>query len=355
MDFKETLKDFKKRIDKEIVIYFDNAIREAKKRDLVIANALEYVKKLTLAGGKRIRPALMYYSYLGSGGKEKERILKTAVSIELIHMFLLVHDDIIDRDVERHGKDSVNRRYEKIGEELFSGKDSKHFGTSMALIIGDMIAAFGNQIIFNSGFDEKLVMKALSQLQSIVSFTVIGQVKDFYIEYRGKATEKDILGMYEYKTAKYTIEGPLCLGAILGGMNEKYLSGISKYAIPIGIAFQIQDDILGIFGNEEKIGKEVGSDIEEGKITLLVVKARERANKNQRKILNGLLGKKDLSREDIEKFRKIIKETGALDYAKSLADSYIEKGKKELEKMGMQKETNDFLYGMADYMISREL
>jgi geranylgeranyl diphosphate synthase type I len=355
MNFKETLFDFKNKVDREIVIYFNRAIKEAKKRDLVIAEALKYVKELTLAGGKRIRPALMYYGYLGVGGKEKEKMLKTAVSIELVHMFLLMHDDIIDRDFERHGKDTVNRKYEKMGERLFPQKDPRHFGISMALIVGDMVAALGNQIIFESGFDKNLIMKALSNLQSIVSYTVIGEVKDFYIEYRGKATEKEVLEMYEYKTAKYTIEGPLHLGMALGGSDEKILKGISAYSIPVGIAFQIQDDILGVFGDKKKLGKDVGSDIKEGKITLLVVRAREKGNKEQKKLLNSILGKVNLTGEDIRKFRNIIEETGALDYTRKLAAEYVDTGKRELEKLEIKKETKDFLEGLADYIIKRDL
>jgi geranylgeranyl diphosphate synthase, type I len=355
MNFKETLEDFKKKVDKEIIAFFDKTIKETRGKDAIISDALGYVKKFTLAGGKRIRPALMYYGYIGAGGKEKEKMLKTSVSIELIHMFLLMHDDIIDRDIERHGKETVNRRYEKLGEKLFPQKNAKHFGTSVALIIGDMIAALGNQILFDSGFNEKNIMKALSGLQSIISYTVIGEVKDFYIEYKGKATEKDVMDMYEYKTAKYTIEGPLHLGAVLGGSDEKLLKSISAYSIPVGIAFQIQDDILGIFGDEKKLGKEVGSDIEEGKITILVTKVWEKANRQQRKIFDGILGKQNLTKNEIEIFKNIVREAGALNYAKKLSDEYIKKGKKELEKMNLSKETKDFLRGMADYITQREV
>lgn len=355
MDFKKELADFKKKTDREIRAYLDKSIKEAKKNDKIIADALCYVKDLILAGGKRIRPALMYYGYVGAGGKEKEKMLKTAMSIELVHMFLLMHDDIIDRDNERHGKETMNRKYEKIGNRFFPKKDSKHFGTSMALIIGDMVAALGNQIIFNSKFDEKLIVKALHRLQSIISFTVIGEVKDFYIEYKEKATEKDVLEMYEYKTAKYTIEGPLCLGAILGGASEKMLKDISRYSIPLGIAFQIQDDILGIFGSEKKLGKKVGSDIEEGKMTILVVEARRKADKEQKKILNEILAKgKSLTKKDIEIFRNIIKNTGALDYSVQMASKYIKEGKRELERLNINQEAKEFLRGMADYMVNRE-
>jgi len=355
MNFKETLQDFKKKIDREIAICLDKTIEEAKSRDVVITDAIKYVKDLTLAGGKRIRPALMYYGYIGAGGKEKEDMVKTAVSIELIHMFLLIQDDVIDRDAARHGRDSVSRKYEKLGARFFPNKDPKHFGNSMAIVIGDMVAALGNQIIFNSGFDEKLVMKALSGLQSIISYTVIGQVKDLYIEYKNRASEKDVLNMYEYKTAKYTIEGPLHLGAIIGGAKENVLKKMSEYSIPVGIAFQIQDDILGIFGDEKKLGKEIGSDIEEGKITVLVVKAREKANKEQKKLLDEVLGKKNLTLEEVESFRKVIRETGSLDYAKNLAFEYVKKGKKALGKIEIKKEAKDFLLGMADHTIGREM
>lgn len=355
MDVKTTLKDFKKKIDKEIEIYLDKAIEESAKEDDLIAEALQYVKKMVLAGGKRLRPAFMYYGYMGAGGKEDEKIIKTAVSIELIHAFLLIHDDIIDRDSKRHGIETVNFRYQKIGKNIFPGSDHRHFGDSMGIIIGDMVGALGNQIIFNSGFDAELVMKALDKLQSIVSMTVIGEAQDVYMEYNKKASEKDILKMYENKTAKYTIEGPLHLGAVLGGADDKMLKNLSSYAIPIGIAFQIQDDILGIFGSEEKLGKSVGSDIREGKQTILIVKAKEKADKKQGKILENVFGKNSLTSGDIQDFREIIKDTGSLEYAKNLASRLIAEGKKELEKAEVSPETKNFLLGVADYMVNREL
>lgn len=355
MDFKDKLFQFKRKVDGEIEKYFDKAIKETKNQDVVITDALKHVKKLTLAGGKRIRPALMYYGYVGVGGKEKEKMLRATVSTELIHMFLLIHDDIIDRDFERHGKETMNSKYTKAGKRFFPDKDPNHFGNSMALIVGDMIAALGNKVIFESGFDEKLVMKALSNLQSIISYTVIGEVKDFYIEYKGKASEKEVMDMYEYKTAKYTIEGPLHLGAVLGGADKKMMKGISDYSIPLGIAFQIQDDILGVFGDEKKLGKKVGSDIEEGKITILVTRAKEKGNRKQKDALEKILGKRELTEDDVDIFRKIIKDTGSLDYARKKSLDLIEEGKKALKGMNFNREAEEFLLGMADYMVKREV
>jgi geranylgeranyl diphosphate synthase type I len=355
MNIQKTLLDFKSKIDPEIEKYLNSAIAEARERDLFVSEALKYVKKMILAGGKRLRPALMYYGYIGAGGKDRKKILETAASIELIHFFLLIHDDIIDKDNKRHGIDTMHFHYDKMGKLIFRGSDSGHFGNSMAIIIGDMVSALGNQLLFNSKFDAGLVIKALIKLQRIVSNVVIGQSQDVYIEYRKKASEREVLKMYENKTAKYTIEGPLHLGAILAGAKDELLDALSKYAVPVGIAFQIQDDILGIFGSEKKLGKPVGSDIEEGKQTLLVVKAGEKADRSQLKKMNYLLGKPNLNHREIEEFRNIITDTGSLDYAKNLARKLITKGKQALISAKIKKETKDFLLGIADYMISREL
>jgi len=355
VDIQRILSSFKEKINIEIESHLDKAIKKASQKDVLTANALRYVKKFTLTGGKRLRAALMYYGYLAVEGKERKKMLRTAVSIELIHIFLLIHDDIIDNDKKRHGVDTINFKYQKIGKKISSQSDYGHFGNSMAIIIGDMVGAMGSQIIFDSKFDTKLVFKALTKLQEIISMTAIGQSKDTYLEYTGKATEKDILEMYEHKTAKYTIEGPLHLGASLGGASDKILENFSNYAIPIGIAFQIQDDILGIFGSEKKTGKSVGSDIEEGKQTILVIKAREKSNSRQRKQIDDILGKGNITSKDIEKFQRIIKETGSLDYAVGLARKLINRGKKNIDKISINKEAKDFLDGIADYMVQREL
>jgi geranylgeranyl diphosphate synthase type I len=355
MDIQKTLSDFKKKIDVEIAGYLDDAIEKSEKEDFLITDSLKHVKKLILAGGKRLRPALMYYGYIGAGGKERKKMLKTSISVELIHMFLLIHDDIIDKDSKRHGIETINAKYKRIGDKYFPNQDSRHFGDSMAIIVGDTIGALGNQVIFNSGFRPDRVLKALWHLQSIVSKTVMGEAKDVYLQYKGKAKEEDVLEVYEFKTAKYTIEGPLQLGAILGGAGDEVMKNISRFAVPLGIAFQIQDDILGIFGDEKKLGKEVGSDIREGKQTILVTKAIEKASREQNFFLGRVLGKKNLEISEIEKFRKIIENTGSLDYARKLSSDLVMQSKKALDDLKIAAEARDFLAGIAEYMVNREI
>jgi len=133
------------------------------------------------------------------------------------------------------------------------------------------------------------------------------------------------------------------------------LEKITRFSIPIGIAFQIQDDILGIFGSERKIGKPVGSDIQEGKQTILVARALEIGKADQKKVIKSLLGKEKLTSKDIDEFRRAIIASGALEYAQKTATDFIKQGKKEIESAQIKSEAKEFLLGMADYMMSRDV
>lgn len=355
MDIKQKIKEFKEEFDPVLSDFFSRAIKEVNKKDYLMTGALRHIKKITMSGGKRLRPALMCYGYWGVGGKKHMEILRAAVSVELVHTFLLLHDDIIDRDSKRHGVVTTHLKYKKMHEKFFWKDDSEHFGMAMAIIVGDMVAALGNQALYSSEFEAKTLIKALYKLQEVVADTVIGEAKDVLVSFKGKATEKEILDICKFKTAKYTIESPLQLGAILGGADKSVFEGMTKLSVPMGIAFQIQDDILGIFGSEEKIGKPIGSDISEGKQTVLVLEAKKNSNEEQKQFLDSVLGKNDLTKQEVNKFRDIVIETGALDYAKNLAKKYVAESKKEIARINLEKKSKDFLMGIADYMMEREV
>ncbi len=357
MQAQDELKVLKERFDAKIGAYFDVVIERAEKEDALVAEALRYSRTLVLSGGKRLRAAFLYYGYIAANGREEEQIVDAAISIEFIHAFLLMHDDIIDRDDLRHGVTTLHRYYADMGKQFFPDKDTEHFGNSMGIIIGDMLGAFGNDIIFRSDFPLELKFQALSKLQDIVSYTVIGQARDVYMEYKGEATEEEILSMYRNKTAKYTVEGPLHLGGILAGAPQALLDGFTAYAIPLGIAFQIQDDILGLYGSAEHIGKPVGSDIQEGKITLLVSRALRDGTREQQASIKAILklGERFTER-DGEEFRELIRVTGALAGTQELAQTYIQEGKESLEKIREQLHPRayEFLLSIAEYMTKRE-
>lgn len=356
VDAKKVLVEFKEKVDPYLKRYFDRKISEAAKVDVIAEETVRLINDYTMAGGKRIRPAFLYFGYLASGGEKDEKILEAAVSVELLHSFFLIHDDIIDRDAVRHGVPTMHERFKAIGERYKLSEDHEHFGNSMAMMAGDMAAAMACEVVFSAKFPAETIIKALNKLQEIVFITVPGEMMDVIMQYADEATEEEILKMYECKTARYTFEGPLHLGCLLAGGDENMLKNLSDYALPLGKAFQIQDDILGIFGDEKKIGKPVGSDIIEGKQTLLVIKAFESGNEEQKDILKKCLKNKELSQGDIEDFRRVIVETGSLEYSKELALNFIKQSMKALERSKFEnEEARAFLSGIAEYMLSREV
>lgn len=361
MQAKEYLENYKKDLEPLMRGYFKDRRESFRKIDRLAEEAIEILERFTMAGGKRVRPAMVYYGYLLSGGKikgqNKASILEASMAIELVHSFLLIHDDIIDRDATRRGEDTVHEQYRKISERIFPEADHQHFGVSMGLIAGDLAASMANEILFESRFSAEVILKALKQLQKVVYTTIPGQMLDVVMEAKGKATEEEILKMHEGKTAFYTFEGPLHLGVILADNdNQELLKDLSCYSMAVGKAFQIRDDVLGIFGDEKKLGKPIGSDIIENKQTLLVIKALEKGDRQQRKIVRKLLGKKDLKLEELEVFRKIVRETGALEYSNKLANKFIEEAFEVLEGMEVaSEEGRDFLREVARYMGVREV
>jgi len=351
MNFQQTLSGFKSAIDKELGCYFDTMIADASKEDKLIASALKQTKKIALAGGKRIRGALVQCAYAGVGGKEQKKILKVACAIEFLHLFFLIHDDVIDRGDSRHQEETVNKFFSKRAKQ-----DAEHFGNSVAIIVGDMLFAKANEIILQAGFGERETIAALIQLQKVVQATVVGQGQDISIQGNEKAIENEVLRMYENKTAQYTFQGPLQLGAILAGNKDKKTFGIlSDYAIALGIAFQLQDDILGVFGEEKKIGKSVISDIQEGKQSLMVVYAKNKVNSVERKFLKEILGKKSITQQELKRFKDILIETKAKKRTCELAEKYLEKGKNEIEKAVLMPKSKNFLLDLAKYLREREL
>ncbi len=356
MNFKLKLGGFKAAIDKQLELYFDKAILEAEKKDVLIAEALRHTKIIALAGGKRIRGALIYNAYLGFGGKEKTKILKIAAAIELVHLFLLMHDDIIDRGQLRHGEMTLHEMFAKKYAKKGRADAAEHFGESMAIIVGEYLYVQAQEMILDAGFDRELTISALSELQAIVATTIIGQAQDIYIAFDEKNSEQQILNMYENKTARYTFEGPLKLGAIFAECyDKKTLALLSGYAVPLGIAFQIQDDILGVFGKTGEMGKSDISDIEEGKKTLMVVKALSESTPLQRKELQAILGKKKINSKELNKFKEILISTESLKACQELANEYFKTGEEELEKIVMLGSQKKFLSEMINYLENRKV
>ena len=355
---KTALVEFKEKIDPVLKEILEEEIVEAKNYTSFAVDYMTELKNIAAVGGKRLRPSFVYYTYQLCGGKNLESILKVAAAIELIHVFLLVEDDFMDLADSRRGYPTINETYRKLHQANNFKKESTHFGHSVAVNVGIIADHIASNIILNSEFDLELVKRALNQLNIQIITTGHGQIHDVLNEVRRELTQEDIINVLYWKTGIYTYNNPIQVGAILAGANDDQLKMLAEYAIPGGVAFQIQDDILGSFGNEDVTGKSSDGDIVEGKQTLLTFFANQKGNSKQREVLNRIVGKPDATPKEVEEVRKIFVETGALELTKQKALSLVKEAKTALLKhkdlAGWHQEGVDYLEGIADYMIERE-
>ncbi len=352
------LKEWRDRVNDIIEKEFNDHIERAEKIHPEGARAVEYLKDYTLRSGKRIRPACIIAGYKGVGGKEDEKIFPASTSIEALQTYLLIHDDIMDEDEERRGGPALHIMYEEHFEEKdYIGRKEK-FGMDMGIIAGDLANSYAVDQLAKSGFDHEKRLKALRKLEYIHRHTGFGQILDRLSNNKpvGEMSVNDLLTIHTYKTAHYTIAGPLELGAILGEGTEEQKEILKKYGMNAGKAFQLYDDILGLYGNREKLGKPVDSDLKEGKKTMLILKALENGDKSQKEKIKKALGNKEITTEEVKEVREIVKETGSYDYSQKKINELIETAKETVESTGIiEPEIKDFLLGIADYIITREV
>lgn len=350
------LDNYRQKINKSLAGFFNEEITKNKSRAIFFRQSLKKLEAYHLEkASKRIRAILVILGYQLWGGKKLDKIIKLASSVELIHSSFLIHDDIIDNDHYRRGGPSIHYYFEQLHRNNYQVGDAKHFGISQGILAGDIGFALAYDTIVKSQFSDGLKIKALQRFDEMYFDTCYGQILDVINVYQPKINPNDVLEVYKYKTAKYTIETPLHLGAIMAGANQKLLNQISHFAIPLGIAFQIHDDILGMFGDEKTIGKPVTSDLEEGKKTLLMVYALARADKKQRQLLMKYFGHKNIKISDLNKVRQTIAATGALKYCQDYAKILVSRSKRAL--VGLKKANRNTLFllnYLADYIIKRE-
>lgn len=353
MSVKEVIAEYKAEIDKELKEFLGKERENAKSISPSLFDMAEHVEEFNLRGGKRLRPVLLIHGFK-CFQKENKEILKASLSIELLEAYLLMHDDIMDDDALRRGKPSTWKTFETIHKQKKWSGSARKFGETTAIIAGDICCSLATEAIAKTNFPAELKIKAIQALNRINVNTGYGQALDVISEVKEGINESDIMLVHKLKTSKYTVEGPLHIGAILGGASEKDLQVLSNYGIPVGQAFQIQDDILGMFGDEEKLGKPADSDLKEGKKTLLILEALKNGSKEQKEKIIMALGNKNASKEMVEQVRQVIKETGSLDYSKKLAKKLAKKGKKVMQESNFKNEGKEFLIGMADFLINRE-
>ena len=308
-------------------------------------------------GGKRLRGALTKLGYDLFGGTQTQDILKVSTIIEMIHGFALMHDDIYDQDRMRRKKPAMHVQFETLFDEIHQN-EHRHkdlYGISMATNLGDIGSYFSNLVLANTQFDAEEKINFLRRLSEVVIQTVYGQAMDITFELESRPQEDKVMLIHKYKTAYYTIPGPLQYGAILAGLDraDSRFTAIEDYGVPVGIAFQLRDDELGMFSTSEKFGKPIFSDLRQGKNTLLFSYAFEHANDAQLKTLLETHGNQNVNDTDLQRVNKILIDTGAVDYSQKLCWDLVSQGKKHISKVTDDAKSQELLDLVADYVVTR--
>ena len=271
-----------------------------------------------LLGGKRMRPAFAYWGYRGAGGEDTDAIVNAVSCLELLQACALVHDDVMDGSDTRRGRPAMHRHFASLHRAASWSGNSEGFGMSAAILLGDLCLIWADEMLNTSGVPTVALLRAQPVYDEMRVELMAGQYLDLLEQAVGGGTVDSALRVARYKSAKYTVEKPLHLGAVLAGCGPEVLAGLSGYGLPLGEAFQLRDDVLGVFGDPSQTGKPAGDDLREGKRTALIAMALQTATARQHDLIRRHLGDPHLAEDGVAALREIIEETGALDRVEAL-------------------------------------
>nr|MBI5455936.1 polyprenyl synthetase family protein [Candidatus Levybacteria bacterium] len=345
------LQQFKKIIDPLIQAFLDQKLKSLS----LIGNEetkdyLNYLK-LFLTEGKRIRAYLAFLTYKAHSGKKDKDILNLLVFIELLHAFLLIHDDIMDKADQRHNIKTAHKFIEEKVKHL-EKIDSAYFGISQAILLGDYLFAWTHEILdTNRSFDKEIIKKVKLILSTIMDEVILGQMIDLDTTLYEKVNKEEIIKKITLKTAYYSFVRPMQIGAILSGneYDEKFLENFGTY---IGIAFQTQDDLLDIKFDESETHKSSFNDVTQRQQTFFSYFIFNEGTMQQKILLSKYFGK-HLSDLDKKILRKMFEESGAIDYGEKIMVENFKSANKLLEKQKMDQEYKYLFFKLIEIIENR--
>ncbi|MFC6153306.1 polyprenyl synthetase family protein [Nocardioides yefusunii] len=266
----------------------------------------------SLSGGKRFRAAFCWWGYraVRPEVENPEALVKACAALELLQASALVHDDLMDASDTRRGRPSSHKALEAEHAEAGWRGDTVQYGAAGAILLGDLLLAWSGQLLRHCGLPIAQVSAALDVFDLCRTEVIAGQFLDVSVQARGHAGLTEAMTVLRYKSAKYSIERPLHIGAALAGADAATLDAISAYGLPLGEAFQLRDDVLGVYGDPATTGKPAGDDLVEGKRTVLVAHALAGATPEDATTLDEALGH-PLDEAAVAELRRIITDSGA--------------------------------------------
>lgn len=299
------------------------------------------------SGGKRLRPAFAWWGWRGAGGRDDERALAAVASLEFLQACALIHDDVMDGSDTRRGFPSAHRRFAAVHRQSSWLGSPEIFGTGAAILLGDLCLSWADEMLMTSGLNYEDLARAKSVYDEMRTELMAGQYLDLLEQARGGGDAQRAMVVVRYKSAKYTIERPLHLGAALAGAPPEVMAAYSGYGLPLGEAFQLRDDVLGVFGDPTETGKPAGDDLREGKQTVLIATAMSNATPSQSSQLRRHLGDPALDNTGVDVLREIITDTGALVHVEAMIDTLTDQAIASLESVVLETPAPQVLSGLA--------
>ena len=325
--------------------------------------------KRFLTGGKRFRAQFAILGYrsvreldiIDDVHGPAAPVLDAACALEFFHAAALIHDDIIDRSDTRRGRPSVHRVFAELHCGHRWAGDPEHFGIAGAILLGDLLQSWADELMQRAcaaAISPGAAQAARAHFNRMRSEVAVGQYLDVLEEQQSEFAAHDeqlerSTRVLVYKSAKYSVEAPLLIGAALAGADEEQEQALRDYGLPIGVAFQLRDDLLGVFGDASITGKPAGDDLVEGKRTVLVTLARENLPGTQRRIFDDMLGN-DLEPEQVAILQRTIRESGAVDRVEQMIARNVERAINSLEHSPTRRDASEALTRLADRAARRE-
>jgi len=331
--------------DPRLAAFLDARSAEAARLPVDLRAAFAALRDYVLRGGKRLRGALVVLGCEAAGG-DRSWVLDASVGVELLHAYLLVHDDFMDRDEVRRGGPTVHAA-------LARTTGSEHLGASLSVLLGSLCEAWALELVLAAPVPAERTVAAGKLLARALQEVTIGQMQDLSAPLGRDLGPRDVLAVEVMKTGSYSFDLPLRLGALLAGADDAVLAALERFALPLGQAFQIADDLLGTFGAPEQTGKPNASDLREGKRTLLIARAFEKADSRDAALLRAGLGKPDLSEAEASALREVLVRTGAAQWCREDAERLCAEAVGALDGAPLPAQVAQALRQIATYSVRR--
>ena len=332
----DALESVRKPVDELLAGFVQERLSELDALDPGLRAVGAEVANLVAAGGKHLRPAFVYWGFRAAGAAHDPAVFAPAAAVQLLHTFALLHDDVMDRSPERRGRPSAYASLARMHAEEGLGGDAEWFGIGAAILAGDLAFVWADQLLDGAAFPADVLNRARQVFTTLRVEVMAGQYLDLRLAGLRTATQEHALHVALLKSGRYTVTRPLQVGAAIAGADAGVNESLGRYGDAVGVAFQLRDDVLGLFGDPESTGKGDLDDLREGKRTVLMLKTLQLVGPTERAELQRVLGNRELTDGDADRARQIVIDSGALDEVEKLIANHREAADAALNGVGDQ-------------------